>query len=497
MLRTRLPLVATLISATFLMSFLPAQSATIAGTKCTKVNSTKTVSNIKYTCVKSGKKLVWNKGVTLKQVATPTPTSTPSPSTSTETNVTPVPTNSQSTSATPTPSSTVINIAYTSPTVASENVEVCKLPEASKSRGMTGAAFPVWNTLTPSMGKVKWALIPIDFPDLKGESNFLSRVDSQMKLLSEWYETVSDGKFKIEWVVQDKWVTLPGKSSEYVIPNSVNLNNAANGPKLFKDAMDAADPVFDFSNIQTVNFILPSGQTFIGEGSQGFPWDQPVKDYKTKEGSISSYTIPGQFFDLPGKAYWSYWAHEFGHAIGLPHVGSSHGEMPPFNPLDLMGGQDGPTRELSGWIRFYAQWLADEKVYCKQASNLNDVELTLVPLSNSDSGLKLAIVPVSKTKAVLVESRRVTKFSCTTPTPGNGILVYTLDTTLGHGENFLIPNYPSGRPLERDSCSSQNSRSIGPIPDFLLHAGEKISVEGLTIEVLQHGNYDKIKITKN
>ena len=362
---------------------------------------------------------------------------------------------------------------------------------------MTGAAFPVWNTLTPSMGKVKWALIPIDFPDLPGENSFRARIDSQMKLLSEWYETVSDGKFKIEWVVQDKWITLPEKSAEYVIPLSVNLNNAANGPKLFKDAMDAADPVFDFTNVQTVNFILPSGQTFIGEGSQGFPWDQAVKEYKSKEGSISSYSIPGQFFDLPGKTYWSYWAHEFGHAIGLPHVGSSHGEMPPFNPLDLMGGQDGPTRELSGWIRFYAQWLADEKVYCKEATNLNEVELTLVPLSNSESGLKLAIIPVSKTKAILIESRRVTKFSCTTPTPGNGVLVYTLDATLGHGENFLIPNYPSGRPLERDSCSAQNSRSIGPVPDFLLHPGEKITVEGITIEVLQHGNYDKIKITKN
>ena len=292
-------------------------------------------------------------------------------------------------------------------------------------------------------------------------------------------------------------VTAQGNQVVNYIRNSVKATVDAYDGTVSLYQWDAADPVFDFTNIQTVNFILPSGQTFIGEGSQGFPWDQAVKEYKSKEGSISSYSIPGQFFDLPGKTYWSYWAHEFGHAIGLPHVGSSHGEMPPFNPLDLMGGQDGPTRELSGWIRFYAQWLADEKVYCKEATNLNEVELTLVPLSNSESGLKLAIIPVSKTKAVLIESRRVTKFSCTTPTPGNGVLVYTLDATLGHGENFLIPNYPSGRPLERDSCSAQNSRSIGPVPDFLLHPGEKITVEGITIEVLQHGNYDKIKIAKN
>ena len=281
-----------------------------------------------------------------------------------------------------------------------------------------------------------------------------------------------------------------------MIPLSANLNNAANGPKLFKDAMSAADPSFDFTNIQTVNFILPKGQSFVGEGSQGFPWDQAVKEVVTNEGSISSYSIPGQFFDLPGKTYWSYWAHEFGHAIGIPHVGASRGETPPFNPLDLMGGQDGPSRELSGWLRFYARWLPDEKVYCKETKNLTNVELTLAPLSGKEDGIKLAIFPLNSTRAVMVESRRVTKFSCTTPTVRNGVLVYIYDATLGHGENFLIQASPPGRASEQDSCGSLNGRSSGPTKDELLHEGDKVSVEGITIEVLAHGNYDKIRISK-
>jgi M6 family metalloprotease-like protein len=317
-----------------------------------------------------------------------------------------------------------------------------------------------------------------------------------MKLLSEWYSTVSEGKFNVEWVVQDKWVTLPGLSTDYIIPTSVNLNNAANGPKLFKEAMDAADKVFDFTNVQTVNFILPTGQTFMGEGSQGFPWDQAVKEYVSNEGPIASFSIPGQFFDLPGKAYWSYWAHEFGHAIGLPHIGVSRGEAPLFNPLDLMGGQDGPSRELSGWLRFYARWLPDEKVYCKEAKDLKSVELTLAPLSGQTPGLKFAIIPVSSTKAVMIESRRVTKFSCTTKTVRDGVLVYVYDAKLGHGENFLEPVFLPDRALEPDSCGSLNFRSVGPTRDMLLHEGEKISVEGISIEVLAHGVYDSIRIEK-
>lgn len=37
----------------------PANAATIAGTTCAKTGTTKTVSGVKYLCVKSGKKLLW------------------------------------------------------------------------------------------------------------------------------------------------------------------------------------------------------------------------------------------------------------------------------------------------------------------------------------------------------------------------------------------------------------------------------------------------------
>lgn len=41
----------------------PSSASTLSGSKCSKVNQTSTVDNVKYTCIKSGKKLVWNKGV--------------------------------------------------------------------------------------------------------------------------------------------------------------------------------------------------------------------------------------------------------------------------------------------------------------------------------------------------------------------------------------------------------------------------------------------------
>jgi hypothetical protein len=66
-----------------------------AGTKCTKAGSTATASGKKFTCIKSGTKLVWNKGVAIKKpapVATPTPTPSPSPTPEPTPSVTPTPT---------------------------------------------------------------------------------------------------------------------------------------------------------------------------------------------------------------------------------------------------------------------------------------------------------------------------------------------------------------------------------------------------------------------
>ena len=78
-----------LLSALFLnVLSMPSQAATIAGTTCPKVGTTKTTGGVKYFCVKSGKKLVWNKGTAVK--ATPTPSKSATPS--------------QSASATPSPS---------------------------------------------------------------------------------------------------------------------------------------------------------------------------------------------------------------------------------------------------------------------------------------------------------------------------------------------------------------------------------------------------------
>lgn len=67
-----------LLSSVFLAS---ASAAVKAGSPCPKVGKVSATANKTFTCIKAGKKFVWNKGVAIaKPVAvTPTPTATPEP----------------------------------------------------------------------------------------------------------------------------------------------------------------------------------------------------------------------------------------------------------------------------------------------------------------------------------------------------------------------------------------------------------------------------------
>ena len=56
-----------LLLAISLAGAQPAQASVKSGTKCNKTGATATVSDKKFTCIKSGGKLVWNKGVSIKK----------------------------------------------------------------------------------------------------------------------------------------------------------------------------------------------------------------------------------------------------------------------------------------------------------------------------------------------------------------------------------------------------------------------------------------------
>jgi hypothetical protein len=62
--------VLAVLLAVSLLGIAPADASSVkAGAKCAKHKATATVKGIKFTCIKSGNRLVWNKGVPVKRAA--------------------------------------------------------------------------------------------------------------------------------------------------------------------------------------------------------------------------------------------------------------------------------------------------------------------------------------------------------------------------------------------------------------------------------------------
>lgn len=80
---------AVLLTATLFLAPISAVAAVKAGATCPKLGVTTTYSSKKYTCIKSGKKFVWDKGVT---VAKPSTTGSPAPKATLAPASTPTPT---------------------------------------------------------------------------------------------------------------------------------------------------------------------------------------------------------------------------------------------------------------------------------------------------------------------------------------------------------------------------------------------------------------------
>ncbi len=524
----------------------PSFAAVKAGAKCTKAGSTATSGGKKYTCIKSGTKLVWNKGVTVKAAAKPDlnpvfkpvePTPTPTPTATSTPTATPTPTPSatksedelqgkpctkeneriknsidefwcrkvsngsliwvenyrfRSPNPRPTlPAFTYETNQYLEPKMPSAAIQNCKIQEKSDQGARNGdglaTGFPYMPRFQSYPTKFKMALIPIDFADLEGDKGFRTRVNNQMQMMSDWYKDVSGGRFIIDWVVSDEWIRLPGNSKDYFVEFSGKYPDTED---FWKKVIPVVDSKFDLTGVQTINFLFPPKQQFAYESVQSFSFLSEMKKYNSTKTKIYSFTGGGEVFTAPDTDMWEYWAHEFAHEIGLAHLGASRGEVEPIMQMDLLGDHDGPWRELSGWMRFIIGWLSDSQVYCQETAGFVSNEISLVPLSDTKEGIKTVVIPTGAESAIVIDSRRPTKYGCPVPNLQGGVLVYTYDAKLGNQSYFLKAHYPAGRqPTIR--CEVRTT-----YPDILLHTGDSVTVGGYKISVISSGNVDQIRITK-
>ena len=202
-------LLATSLAFAFIQPI--ATAAVKPGDTCKKVGQTSTSSGIKYTCVKSGKKLVWNKGVEVKK---PTPVATPTP--------TPVATPTPTPVATPTPTSTP------TPTPTPITIPIAPTTFKDLQARLDGIIYGAWlkvsekiNASQSTLGTVKILVGPNTIED---DANSLASLNLASRLFEGFTQVknvyvIKFSKTDIDWAQ---------KQYDLLRPNNYNPNAALN-----------------------------------------------------------------------------------------------------------------------------------------------------------------------------------------------------------------------------------------------------------------------------
>jgi hypothetical protein len=177
---------------------------------------------------------------------------------------------------------------------------------------------------------------------------------------------------------------------------------------------------------------------------------------------------------LPGNgpnAARNWMAHEFGHAFGLYDEDLDHASATLGSWSLMANGWSRNAIEHNGWDRYLMGWLGATQVACMPKATLGGTGATLKlnPLVRQNADIKVAMVPLSTSKMLVMESRKSEGFDVIAANR-EGVLVYTVDMTIGQSKGPY-------RTQRRVGSTDRN------FEDAALRAGDTLTIDGVEVSV--------------
>ena len=578
-------------------------AAVKAGDKCTKVNATSISGGKKFTCVKNGSRLVWDKGQSVKPATTPAnPTgSTPVATTTPKPTESPAPiqqvdlpkentlcpkigekvmnglsgmrcswlghaiseeealqnmrwqryqiqqiSTSKSNNYTSTPAEYAqcsnsgdtfdisggllecrwvagnkkqwIKINTTKKTFNNAkspvSIDVCKLQNSAMTvvRGpRDGTQFAGFPLPKPEVMNAKGInnvlIVPVDFPDFPGGSDLQEKISSDKKWLIDWYNYFSNGQAQFNVTTMDHWLRLPKPRSGY--PTDAKFTNATaadsnNRQSLQAQAfIDEITKEFDLRKFSTVYLFYPDGNLAQG--------DLIVRNemFKIKEGqTMLNFFSWGRALENMETLKWAFYIHETIHDFKITGHAPGNGW-----PLGMMTNQSGISLAMNPYEQFLLDWLPSDQIYCDDVKTLKNATISLTPVEREDRQTKMAILKLSATKAIVVESHGIDKWSSFKfgdrefPPGFYSIMAYVVDLD----KTVAPPSNADGSSINNDDWawavwqkvsggpSNQFNKMVGQgknLGEYVAVLGDSFVIEGVRIKFVGTGDFETIEISK-
>ena len=423
-------------------------SAATTGGKCSKVGQTQKTKGVIYICKKTGTKLVWAKSKSSSGAATTT---------------------------------TAPKLMATTTTAApnKSDVSACKLPVADGRGDVSIGGWPRITERSKTTGKVVATVIMVDFSDAPATMTPQAAF-AKISGATATFNEVSYGQLNYEFNPQYKWYRMSKQSTQYApLTQSFSTHRA-----YIAEAAALADSEVDFSSTDSI--VILSNPDARGLGMAGPAFAAIRGNGITLDGKyISNGTTSA--YDLN---YWkSIWLnHEITHTMGLADVYAATRENSANNydghryvgEFSYMGFSsfEGNAPSLFAFERWNLGWIDDTQIICSSEKQISQ----LITPVQSAGGIKAVIVPLTRTKALVVESRRA--IGLDNKIAKSGALVYIVDSSLQSGYG-PVKIYPSS--VSTDPRYLQAPRAVG----------ESVTVEGITVTVTSATSAgDTVSITR-
>lgn len=422
-------------------------NAVSVGGKCTRVGQVQRSKGITYTCKRTGSKLQWVRSTAGAG-------------------------SSSGTAASTTTTTTIASVS-TTPTTA------CRLPVADGRGDVSIGGWPRIAERSKTTGTVVATVVMVDFPDSPATMTPQAAF-AKISGATATFTEVSYGRLNYAFNPQFKWYRMSNPANYYAPLNGSFAKHRA----YIAEAASLADPEVDFSS--TDSLVILANPDARGLGMAGPAFSAINRNGITLDGKYISNGATSAY-DLN---YWSsIWLnHEITHTFGLVDVYAAtrenannaydgHRYVGEFSYMGL-SSFDGNAPSLFAYERWNLGWLDDSQIVC---STDKEISQLITPVQ-ATGGIKAVIVPLTTTKALVVESRRA--LGLDRRIAKSGALVYTVDSSVQSGYG-PVRVYPSS--VTSDPRYLQAPRA----------PGESVTVEGITVRVTSASNSgDTVLITR-
>ena len=505
-----------------------ASAETITGTDCSKIGITKNIANTKFFCVKSGKKMVWSKGINFvtpnkyaagkscskiglqepfgegllecryiksKQLIWIYVNKTPKP--------------------------------FVNPASA-QSVETCKIKGEIDGNHLTGFGVDISlrgkngnfeKRSMPAVGIDESIIIPIDFSNYPGDSN-LSEILSEQKLsMQSWVKYFSFGKLQFNVSTYNSWIRMPEKA-EFYNQTDYNLSASTGGQdritQIAQIYIDVITKYVDLTKYKTVYILYPSEQNVIATDLV-----PRMVNFRVKEGVTMLSVFARSTYDHGMKTpFWAFYLHETGHDWGLYGHAPGNGW-----PIGLMVNQSAYSLALFAWESFVLTWLPDDLVYCDSTDTLKTADIKLSALERDDLQTKMIAIKLDESRLLVVEShgtgkwtsRRSTQYYNFENLGFYGVIAYVVDAKFTVDRPFVkpdgsalndddgvtrsIPRYAYMYPIDALKASHEyglvnRGPSFEDYGRYLAVQGDVFTIEGVKISLVSTGDYETVRVEK-